>query len=232
MSSRRPYWCPKTITRRPFWCFKKVLGTNLKPPVLCASAQGDKIKPIFRPIYKTLPYLQTQCQSISDWNFTEFGDTHKAAENFNPREETSRSLQWSCYSWTKIFETSVNLSAIRCLFLQCQSISDWNFTEFRDTHKAAENFNLCEETSRSLQWSCYSWTKIFETSLELICDQVLVFLFWTARGVSIQPWSKLLGQQRNSWSKWGIFVLPSTPGGAFSRLISLRVSRCFDQGCS
>ena len=124
--------------------------------------------------YKTLPYLQTQCQSISDWNFTEFGDTHKAAENFNPREETSRSLQWSCYSWTKIFETS----------------------------------------------------------LELICDQVLVFLFWTARGVSIQPWSKLLGQQRNSWSKWGIFVLPSTRGGAFSRLISLRVSRCFDQGCS
>ena len=174
MSSRRPYWCPKTITRRPFWCFKQVLGTNLKPPVLCASAQGDKIKPIFRPIYKTLPYLQTQCQSISDWNFTEFGDTHKAAENFNPREETSRSLQWSCYSWTKIFETS----------------------------------------------------------LELICDQVLVFLFWTARGVSIQPWSKLLGQQRNSWSKWGIFVLPSTRGGAFSRLISLRVSRCFDQGCS
>ena len=109
MSSRRPYWCPKTITRRPFWCFKQVLGTNLKPPVLCASAQGNKIKPIFRLIYKTLPYLQTQCQSISDWNFTEFRDTHKAAENFNPREETSRSLQWSCYSWTKIFETSVEL---------------------------------------------------------------------------------------------------------------------------
>ena len=109
MTSRRPYWCPKKITRRPFSCFKKVLWTNLKPPVLCASAQGDKIKPIFRPIYKTLPYLQTQCQSISDWNFTEFGDTHKAAENFNPREETSRSLQWSCYSWTKIFETSVEL---------------------------------------------------------------------------------------------------------------------------
>ena len=132
----------------------------------------------------------------------------------------------------RFLKLPLNLSAIRCLFLQCQSISGWNFTEFRDTHKAAENFNLCEETSRSLQWSCYSWTKIFETSLELICDQVLVFLFWTARGVSIQPWSKLLGQQRNSWSKWGIFVLPSTPGGAFSRLISLHVSRCFDQGCS
>ena len=112
----------------------------------------------------------------------------------------------------RFLKLPLNLSAIRCLFLQCQSISDWNFTEFRDTHKAAENFNLCEETSRSLQWSCYSWTKIFETSLELICDQVLVFLFWTARGVSIQPWSKLLGQQRNSWSKWGIFLLPSTPG--------------------
>ena len=124
MTSRRPYWCPKKITRRPFLCFKQVLWTNLKPPVPCASAQGDKIEPIFRPLYKSLPNLQTQCQSISDWNFTEFGDTHKAAEYFNLREETTGSLQWSCYSWTKIFETSVDhWSAIRCLFLQCQSIT-------------------------------------------------------------------------------------------------------------
>ena len=67
MTSRRPYWCPKTITGRPFWCFKQVLWTDLKPPVLCASAQGDKIKSIFRPLYKSLPNLQMQCQSISDW---------------------------------------------------------------------------------------------------------------------------------------------------------------------
>ena len=122
----------------------------------------------------------------------------------------------------RFLKLPLNLSAIRCLFLQCQSISDWNFTEFRDTHKAAENFNLCEETSRSLQWSCYSWTKIFETSLELTCDQVLVFLFWTVRGVLIQPWSKLLGHQRNSWSKWGIFLLPSTPGAMLA--LCLQVS--------
>ena len=62
-----------------------------------------------------------------------------------------------------------------------------------------------------LQWSCYSLTKIFETSLKLTCDQVLVFLFWTVRGVLIQPWSKLLGHQRNSWSTWGIFLPPPLP---------------------
>ena len=74
-----------------------------------------------------------------------------------------------------------------------------------------------------LQWSCYSLTKIFETSLELTCDQVLVFLFWTVRGVLIQPWSKLLGYQRNSWSKWGIFLLsPSTPGAMLA--LCLQVS--------
>lgn len=82
-------------SRRPFWCFKKVLWTNLKPPVLRASAQGDKIEPIFRPLYKSLPNLQTQCQSISDWT-PNSAILDKAAENFNLREETSRSLQFVC----------------------------------------------------------------------------------------------------------------------------------------
>ena len=95
MTSRRPYWCPQTITRRPFWCFKQVLWTDLKPPVLRASAQGDKIEPIFRPLYKSLPNLQTQCQSISDWT-PNSAILDKVAENFNLREETSRSLQFAC----------------------------------------------------------------------------------------------------------------------------------------
>ena len=95
MRSRRPYWCPKTITRRPFWCFKQVLWIDLKPPVLRASAQGDKIEPIFRPLYKSLPNLQTQCQSISDWT-PNSAILDKVAENFNLREETSRSLQFVC----------------------------------------------------------------------------------------------------------------------------------------
>ena len=95
MSSRRPHWCPKTITRRPFWCFKQVLWIDLKPPVLRASAQGDKIEPIFRPLYKSLPNLQTQCQSISDWT-PNSAILDKVAENFNLREETSRSLQFVC----------------------------------------------------------------------------------------------------------------------------------------
>ena len=64
MSSRRPYWCPKTITRRPFWCFKQVLGTNLKPPVLCASAQGDKDQANF-PSYLQNSSIFTNTMSIN-----------------------------------------------------------------------------------------------------------------------------------------------------------------------
>ena len=102
MTSRRPYWCPKTITRRPFWCFKQVLWTDLKPQIPRARAQGDKIEPIFRPLYKSLPNLQTECQSISDWT-PNSAILDKAAANFNLREETLPSLRWSCCSLTKTF---------------------------------------------------------------------------------------------------------------------------------